>query len=146
MQYKIKQHSGTDWTLLPIHMTRVCKSDPLSHIRIFRYFKSQLRIFYQCYLNLDIRILIYIACTCCMHPQVCVCWLTSSCAYVQSWSWVTFSMQASAWRREAIYRWQRVKAIYTVVQKKTRQLRRALASCLLTNSLLKIIKIDWTGS
>ena len=56
-------------------VTRVCKSDPLSHIKIFGYFKSQIRIS-----GYFIRILINTAFTCCMHPQACVCWLTSSCA------------------------------------------------------------------
>ena len=53
----------------------VCKSDPLSHIRIFGYFKSQIRIS-----GYFIRILVNTAFTCCMHPQACACWLTSSCA------------------------------------------------------------------
>jgi len=58
-----------------ITLSRVWKSDPLSHIRIFGYFKSQIRIS-----GYFIRILINTAFTCCMHPQACACWLTSGCA------------------------------------------------------------------
>jgi len=65
---KTSQEETTTTTFV----VRVCKSDPLSHIRIFGYFKSQIRIF--------IRILINTTFTCCMHPQAYDCWLTSSCA------------------------------------------------------------------
>jgi len=73
--WEIKAHQLLIPSTTSTSTSRVCKSDPLSHIRIFGYFKSQIRIS-----GYFIRILINTAFTCCMHPQACVCWLTSSCA------------------------------------------------------------------